>query len=423
MTTTPIYTRWGVQVFHGDCLNIMREMADASIDAILTDPPYGLSDLTVKRITAALTKWLAGDREYTPPGRGGFMGKSWDSFVPPPAVWDECYRVLKPGGYLLSFAGTRSIDLMGMSIRLAGFEYRDSIGNPILAWTFGSGFPKGNAQLKPSWEPIIMVRKPFVGSLEANVLTHGTGALNIAACRVGSPDDKRAAGTRTYASGKLAGGHQIGEPLQAAPHDGFGRWPPNVVLTHAPLVDPVSGEVIADACADGCVDGCPVQELDTQSGITTSGNRKQGQYGLMGYMGADTAPMPAVNGDSGGASRYFPCFRWEPKAPTAERPKINGAAHPTVKPVSLLRWAAKLICPPGGTILDCFAGTGTTGQAARAEGYPCILIENDPDSIRLIRARLDAHPKTGTPPAGGNPAETTTPSQGDLFDLLGGASA
>ena len=120
----------------GDCLAWLRSMPDSSVDSIVTDPPYGLSNIKPERIAEAITAWATGDRERVPDGKG-FMGKAWDSFVPPPAVWDECLRVLKPGGHLVAFAGSRTHDLMGMSIRMAGFEIRDG-----LAWLYGSGFPK-----------------------------------------------------------------------------------------------------------------------------------------------------------------------------------------------------------------------------------------------------------------------------------------
>lgn len=485
----PVYSRWDIDVYHGDCLDVMRALPDASIDAVITDPPYGLSELPPKKIAKALTAWLGGDREYVPTGQGGFMGRKWDEFVPPPAVWDECFRVLKPGGHLLSFAGSRTADLMGISIRLAGFEFRDTI-DCRLSWYYGSGFPKsrdvsvdidrmagaerevigydasrarpnrkyesgaignigGNGKvsdrsdngatltapatvaarqwhgwgtaLKPSHEPIIMARKPLTLTVAGTVLEHGTGALNIAACKVGTSKD-----VPTSSSGSRAMSYGFGAK---ADRDGMdpntGRWPPNVVLSHSASLDPVSGEPIGDACADGCVAGCAVAELDAQSGTLTSG--KVGPDGFSGQFKAEVYGTFARNeirpetvyGDSGGASRFFPVFRWESKAPPAERPRVNGVAHPTCKPLELMKWLARLITPPGGTILDCFAGTGTTGQAARAEGFPAILIEQDPVSIGLIKARLDARPKTEAP-ADNAPAVDDAPV--DLFDFLGGGA-
>src|SRR5699024_2176132 len=126
------------KVIHGDCIETMNAMPPESVDAIVTDPPYGLSNTTPAQVADTITKWAGGDRDHVPTGRG-FMGKSWDAFVPPPAVWDECLRVLKPGGHMLVFAGSRTQDLMGLSIRLAGFEIKDS-----MAWLYGSGFPKSH---------------------------------------------------------------------------------------------------------------------------------------------------------------------------------------------------------------------------------------------------------------------------------------
>ena len=133
------------EVLHGDCLDRLRDMPDNSVDAIVTDPPYGLSNTIPDKVADTIVRWASGEREHVPEGRG-FMGRPWDAFVPPPAVWDECLRVLKPGGHMAVFAGSRTQDLMGMSIRLAGFEMRDSLGwgHSMLAWCYGSGFPKSH---------------------------------------------------------------------------------------------------------------------------------------------------------------------------------------------------------------------------------------------------------------------------------------
>jgi hypothetical protein len=134
--SAPHYTDDSVTLWHGDCLDVLRSLPDNSVDSVVTDPPYGLANTTPQQVAETLTRWLAGERDYIPEGRG-FMGRSWDAFVPPVAVWDECLRVLKPGGHLLAFAGSRTHDLMSLGIRLAGFDIRDSI-----AWLYGSGFPK-----------------------------------------------------------------------------------------------------------------------------------------------------------------------------------------------------------------------------------------------------------------------------------------
>ena len=188
-------------IHHGGALDVLRAMPDESVHSIVTDPPYGLSNTDPRHVAETIARWGSGDREYVPSGRG-FMGKEWDAFVPPVAVWDECLRVLKPGGHLLAFAGSRTADLMGLAIRLAGFEMRDS-----LAWIYGSGFPKSHdvgkstgaeqwegwgTALKPAHEPIIMARKPLAEKTVArNVLAHGTGAINVDACRVATDEDRK----------------------------------------------------------------------------------------------------------------------------------------------------------------------------------------------------------------------------------------
>lgn len=188
-------------IVHGTALDHLRSMPDESVDSVVCDPPYGLSSTGPRHVTEAITRWVSGDREFIPSGTG-FMGRSWDSFVPPPALWDECLRVLKPGGHLAAFAGSRTMDLMALSIRLSGFDIRDS-----LAWIYGSGMPHGqdvgkaiakqsgeeaaepwrdwNTALKPAFEPIVLARKPLSApTVAGNVLEHEVGALNIGATRI-----------------------------------------------------------------------------------------------------------------------------------------------------------------------------------------------------------------------------------------------
>lgn len=353
-------------IHQGDCLEILRTMADASIDAICTDPPYGLAEHKPSTVTAAITAWTSGDREHVPDGHG-FMSAQWDAFVPPPAVWDECLRVLKPGGHLLVFAGTRTVDLMGLSIRLAGFEIRDSI-----QWLHSQGFPKGKAQLKPASEPILVARKK------------GPLWLNVDGCRIAadwSTDPNR----RGWQGGNSAsedptgmfnhnGGVRVSQPRE-------GRWPANVVL-----------------------DEHAAAELDAQSGVLTSGkagknghtrnkpDRDEGIYGGGKGLWQEAGPAGQLFSDSGGASRFFPVFKYQAKAPARERPKVEVDGKQvgwcTVKPLALMRWLVRLVTPPGGTILDPFAGTGTTGQAAELEGFRVVLIERDELALRLIAERL-----------------------------------
>lgn len=201
-----------VRIEVGDCVAVMREgLADNSVDAVITDPPYGLT--TNKKggsgVASVNLKSPAGRaRVGTGNGAGGFMGHKWDSDVPSVETWAECLRVLKPGGYLLAFASTRTQHRMASRIEDAGFEIRD-----MIAWVYGQGFPKsrngewGGTALKPAMEPITVARKPLVGTAEQNWRRYGTGALNIDECRVGV---------------EMHGGAQA-EPTYV------GRWPANLI--------------------------------------------------------------------------------------------------------------------------------------------------------------------------------------------------
>lgn len=411
----------GYAIISGDSLQELQGLATASIDAVVTDPPYSL----------------------------GFMGNSWDKHDGPAAyaAWcnswaTECCRVLKPGGHLLAFGGTRTSHRLACGVEDAGFEIRDTI-----TWHYASGFPKshdvskaidkvagvirevietrrtqpkfaraGDGRLQPKWvdkntvdvtapatdaarkwegwgtalkpasEPIIVARKPLAGTVAQTVLAHGTGVLNIGRCRVEAEDAPE--GRLRHGGGSAVSGSMSG-PLNpdVRPPSPAGRWPSNVVWSHAATLE---GE---DLCADGCVEGCPVAELDRQSGALTSGymrpetNRATRQGAAYGAFFARTAT--ATYGDSGGASRFFPTFRYQAKAPARERPKVDGVAHPTVKPLALMRWLVRLACPPGGVVLDPFVGSGTTIEACLLEGVDCVAIERELAYLPLIDARLD----------------------------------
>lgn len=277
-----------VTVHHGDCLDVMRDLPDASVDAVVTDPPYGL----------------------------GFMGKAWDE-LPPGLPWaQECLRVLKPGGHLLAFGGTRTWHRLAVAVEDAGFEIRDSI-----AWLHSQGFPKSKQHLKPAFEPVVVARKPLVGPVAGNVAVHGTGALNIDGCRLASDDVPQPfRSSRKSSGGILNGTAQAREQYQP---DAGGRWPANVVL-----------------------------DEDTEANLAVA--------------------------------RYF----YVAKASNKERVKVDGIAHPTVKPLTLMRWLVRLVTPPGGLVLEPFAGSGTTAEACVVEGFQCIAIESEAAYLPLVVARL-----------------------------------
>lgn len=310
------------EVLHGDCREKLRDLPDASIDAIVTDPPYEL----------------------------GFMGKSWDAsgIAYDVDMWREALRVLKPGGHMLAFSGSRTYHRMTVAIEDAGFEIRDQI-----MWVYGSGFPKSKnldgdwqgwgTALKPAHEPICVSRKPLIGTVAENVLAHGTGALNIDACRVGTDGGTTKANIRKgEINGERAGtsmGKNISFRCGIAKLDA-GRWPAN-------LIHDGSEEVLA--------------------------------------LAAD-------------AARFFYC----PKASKADR---AGSKHPTVKPIALMAYLVRLVTPPGGTVLDPFAGSGTTLEAAVKEGFRVIGIEQDETYIGDIFARMER-------------LRDREPANADLFDVV-----
>jgi site-specific DNA-methyltransferase (adenine-specific) len=377
-------------IIHGDSFEELKKLEDCSIDSLVTDPPYGLSSISSKVFNECMLKWCTDDDSYIPSVKG-FMGKSWDSFVPPPALWKEVYRVLKPGAHGLVFAGSRTQDIMGLSLRLAGFELRDCI-----TWLYGSGFPKSHdiskaieshtingssnpkdfkklkgkptgkkinlglkknaydvgarkeiylhneikkvelttqeakqwsgwgTALKPAYEPALLVRKPFKGSVAQNVLEHGTGGINIDGCRIG-----KTGGTikdRKTTEADSVNCYGVGLNGSWAKAINKGRFPSNVLMD--------------DKASD---------MLENQA-------------------------------------RFFYTAKASPAERSAGLDGIN--LHPTVKPIEIMRYLARLITPPGGTILEPFLGSGTTAIAALKENFNIIGIEREAEYVDIARARL-----------------------------------
>lgn len=413
-------------IYHGDNRQILPTLAENSVDAIVTDPPYEL----------------------------GFMGKSWDAsgVAFDPATWREALRVLKPGGHLIAFSGSRTYHRMAVAIEDAGFEIRDQI-----MWIYGSGFPKSHnvskgidkvaavereitreekepakvghpisfdmrsskdrerrdnpatdeakqwdgwgTALKPAHEPMVLARKPLTGTVAANVLTYGTGGLNIDGSRVVSGDSFE--GIKGFASMKLnarrngeteeewkircESGPEQQESLRKLQE--LGRWPANVIHDG-------SDEVVA-------------LFPDTKSGSGVK-NTRQSNGNLFS---AHTRTDEFFAGDSGSAARFFYCAKaskrdrnegldgFEDKArPTMgngiggqpnQQIENNKNHHPTVKPTDLMRYLCRLITPPNGTVLDPFMGSGSTGKAAMYEEFKFIGIEMTDEYLPIAKARIE----------------------------------
>ena len=385
------------ELHHGNCLDVLRTMPDCSIDAVVTDPPYGLS----------------------------FMGKKWDYDVPSTEIWAECLRVLKPGGYLLAFAGTRTQHRMAVRIEDAGFEIRD-----MLAWMYGSGFPKSHnvskgfdreagilkpefkgftvagsshnanisktiptkgyvppapatdaakqwqgwgTALKPAMEPITMARKPFKATVAQNVQEWGTGAINIDGCRIPVDADDPVNKAVWHCKPQQVYGqyadHVDGVTRSAAPPD-LGRWPANVMHDGSAEILQGMGEAARffytpKACKDDRDDGCEMME-----------------------------EIHRVNGNKW-TDQDYRVARGERPENAESGPRRN--FHPTVKPTDLMRYLCRMVTPTGGIVLDPFTGSGSTGRGAVLEGFRFIGCEMDADYIEIAKARILAAEKAYQP--------------------------
>lgn len=404
-------------LFEGNCLEVMATMAENSIDSIVTDPPYEL----------------------------GFMGKSWDSsgVAFNIEVWQEALRVLKPGGHLLAFSGSRTYHRMAVAIEDAGFEIRDQI-----MWIYGSGFPKSHniakaiqkadgvepigfkenenaafygtgsggqynltprqlfmpptegtaaewdgwgTALKPAHEPIVVARKPLIGTVANNVLTFGTGGLNIDGARVGS--DEMTEGRATPSgSGAYNWNLEKGDaPKLENPATHTGRWPANVIHDGS----------------DEVVELFP----DTKSGAVKPYVRNKESVNVDFLQGTEQVEKSFDYADSGSAARFFYCAKaskkdrnegldgFEAKQINVRKGDENAVFtpnnvsaknhHPTVKPTSLMQYLVRLVTPPNGIVLDPFLGSGSTGKAAMYEGFNFIGIELTPEYLPIAKARIE----------------------------------
>ena len=400
-------------LLHGDCLEWLRGIPDNSVDSVVTDPPYGLS----------------------------FMGKRWDYDVPSVDVWAECLRVLKPGGHLLAFAGTRTQHRMAVRIEDAGFEIRD-----MIAWVYGSGFPKsldvskaidkaagaerevvgysqgrsgsihGGGQsvglpdpvttpatdaakqwdgwgtaLKPALEPITVARKPLVGTVADNVQKHGTGALNVDGCRVGTDggtaksDPQKRESVSAYGNGLNGGG---------CVSINAGRWPANLIHDGSEEVTalfPVTGPAkAAPRNPSGKKDTNAFGDYGAQPGVI-SGHDDAGGSAARFFYCAKASKADRDEGCEGLSVKQSHERKPEGKSVLENSSQVPRANHhPTVKPTALMRYLCRLVTPPGGVVLDPFMGSGSTGKAAILEGFRFIGCEREAEYLDIARARITA---------------------------------
>ena len=419
-------------LYLADCIEAMRTMPDNSVDSVVTDPPYHLTNPSGGPSNAGDTPQ---SRAQAGANSTGFMGKAWDggNIAQRVELWAEVARVLKPGGHVLAFGGARTYHRMVCAIEDAGFEIRDRVlslnGGQVEehfpVWVFGSGFPKaeiwtkakadkGQAEsakmleagyegwarggLKPAHEPICVARKPLVANVADNVLLHGVGALNIDACRVHADDALGGAYTvkrlKPGATLNETGGNWRPEDAGAEMYHGqmaAGRFPANVIHDG-------SAEVVAQFPA----------EAGQQAALKTrNADKTRNAFGdFAGSPDADFAPHDA----RGSAARFFYC----PKASRADRNSglfigaapvatsgatmrdcetadwsaRNGNSHPTVKPTDLMAYLCRLVTPPGGVVLDPFMGSGSTGKACMREGFRFIGCELEPEYLAIAAARI-----------------------------------
>lgn len=369
-------------IITGDCLEVMKTFPDNHFSCIVTDPPYGLS----------------------------FMGKEWDHDIPGIDYWRSCFRIIKPGGFLLAMGGSRTSHRLTCAIEDSGFNIRDTI-----MWLYGSGFPKSHnhfgiegygTALKPAWEPIIVAMKPCEGTFKQNAEKWGQAGINIDGCRIPGQSWGSRPAIKLTSKGKSGGGfgQTQWESLPGFNEDkGKGRWPANVILDEeaGALLDEQTGSLL------GSGNIRPMKQTKTSSIFLGTNN-------------ADGVNPNYHQNKGGGASRFFYCA----KASSSERNEgleglpvgqsVGGGGtnnteddvcgkygsikapqknyHPTVKPLKLMEYLIKLVMPPkDGLLLDPFAGSGTTILAAKRLGFDAIGIEKSEEYSAIARARIEAH--------------------------------
>jgi site-specific DNA-methyltransferase (adenine-specific) len=426
----------GYRILEGDVIEQLKTLADASVDSIVTDPPYGLEFMGKDWDAPWKTDHRQGfdgtiqipdspyGRSKVRNGNGasyGADGRVMQTLQNWHFAWaGEALRVLKPGGYLLAFGGSRTYHRLACAVEDAGFEIRDQI-----MWIYGSGFPKSKnigdgrgTALKPAHEPIVVARKPLVGTVAANVLAYGTGALNIDACRVGFLSGEREGMYRPMTKNNSIGWKNKSKCMGYNTPDGLppalGRWPANVIHDGSDEVleaFPDAPGQLADVKFDA-------EERKTQNtyGAMKRGHEPSGERVYIDSGGTNFAMKPGARRlDRGSAARFFYCAKasreernrgceslgkkpllWSSgtqspgtfQAEGTDRSAQNN--HPTVKPIDLMAYLCRLVTPAGGVILDLFMGSGSTGIAALREGLSFIGIELNSEYVEIARRRMEA---------------------------------
>lgn len=423
----------GSTVYNGDCLEVMDTIDKCSVDSVVTDPPYHLTSI-VKRFGKedSAPAQFGTDGAFARASKG-FMGKEWDGgdIAFQANTWRKCYELLKPGGHLIAFSGSRTYHRMAVAIEDAGFEIRDQC-----IWLYGSGFPKSHnigdgwgTALKPAHEPMVLARKPLSEkSVADNVMKHGTGAINIDACRIDGEVDRpptnpsfRDVAKEAMARGgldKLSFGQHRDKPIERkkvvrkarstdgvwtddnsgmksegseyADADPRGRWPSNIMHDGSEQVQEIFPTTTSTE----------VSRQRTHKGIWTAGELAENEQFMPAY------------GDQGNASRYFYCAKTskdernfglhgrpqgqyssdgrEKENETAyqRNRSVSANTHPTVKPVELMRYLVRLVTPKNGLVLDPFMGSGSTGMGAREEDFRFIGIEKEEEYYEIAKARI-----------------------------------
>ncbi len=385
------------KLYHGDCLEVLAEMDENSVDSIVTDPPYHLTSVVQRFGKPNSAPAKHGTDGLFARASRGFMGKEWDggdiSFRP--ETWAACLRVLKPGGHMIVFGGDRTYHRIACAIEDAGFEQRH-----MLAWLFGSGFPKNHAQdgawegwgtaLKPGIEPIALVRKPFKGSVAKNLETWGVGALNIEGCRVpfeskeDEKEEKEKNQHKKFGSGPMTNQVYGKFDKDRENYDAPGRFPCNVM--HDGLEEPWARYFY-----------CPkASKADREEGLDAFETKMMGMSG-----GAQSQGEGYDKAQTIGLNRVIA--------------KRN--THPTVKPTALMRYLCRLITPPNGRVLDPFMGSGSTGKAALLEGFRFRGIELEEEYFHIAKARI-VSASAGDEPSSA-PKKSRKRGYDDLLGILG----